>query len=451
MAELATAVHTWLSENPEAAWVAGYGLSYRLPTPDEPLTRHHLDQIVRDRPFIAYTYDVHSLFANTAALQQANILHGAPRPLANGTVVVGTDGLATGELYEGDATRLVSRVMPEPDDIAMLRLIQKGLALAAANGITSVHNMDGDMAQGKLYAALEDRDTLTLRISLPYWVKPKTPLAEMQAQTNQMRQQFHSDMLRAGSVKFFMDGVYESYTAVTLDGYPDQPINFGEPIWDAPTFAKFATAADALGLQIAVHACGNGAVRRVLDGYEAAQKANGRRDSRHRVEHIEMVHPDDLPRFAKLGVIASMQPLHVPQSATSDDVWPQRIAPENWQHAFAWQKVRQAGATLVFGSDWPVVSLNPLLGIHTAVNQQPWQSGDPAQSQTIADSICSYTRDAAYAEFQETSKGQLQPGFMADLVLLSDNIFAIPPEEIGQLAVDLTVCDGAVVYEKESQ
>ena len=196
---------------------------------------------------------------------------------------------------------------------------------------------------------------------------------------------------------------------------------------------------------------GNGAVRRVLDGYEAAQKANGRRDSRHRVEHIEMVHPDDLPRFAKLGVIASMQPLHVPQSATSDDVWPQRIAPENWQHAFAWQKVRQAGATLVFGSDWPVVSLNPLLGIHTAVNQQPWQSGDPAQSQTIADSICSYTRDAAYAEFQETSKGQLQPGFMADLVLLSDNIFAIPPEEIGQLAVDLTVCDGAVVYEKESQ
>ncbi|MCA9920638.1 MAG: amidohydrolase family protein, partial [Anaerolineales bacterium] len=106
---------------------------------------------------------------------------------------------------------------------------------------------------------------------------------------------------------------------------------------------------------------------------------------------------------------------------------------------------------LVFGSDWPVVSLNPLLGIHTAVNHQPWQPGDPSQAQTIADSICSYTRDAAYAEFQETRKGQLQPGFLADLVLLSDNIFAILPQEIGQLAVDLTVCDGCVVYEKESQ
>ena len=431
--------------------MAGYGLSYGLPTPDEPLTRHHLDQIVQDRPFMVYTYDVHSLFANTAALQKANILRGAPQPLANGEVVVGRDGLATGELYEGDATHLVSRLMPEPDDVAMLRLIQKGMALAAANGITSVHNMDGDLAQGKLYAALEDRDLLTLRVSLPYWVKPETPLAEMQAQASQMRQQFHSDKLHAGSVKFFMDGVYESYTAVTLDGYPDQPDTFGEPIWDAATFAKFATAADALGLQIAVHACGNGAVRRVLDGYEAAQKVNGRRDSRHRVEHIEMVHPADLPRFAELGVIASMQPLHVPKSATSDDVWPQRIAPENWQHAFAWQKIRQAGATLVFGSDWPVVSLNPLLGIHTAVNHQPWQPDDPAQTQTIADSICSYTRDAAYAEFQETHKGQLQPGFLADLVLLSDNIFAIPPQEIDQLAVDLTVCDGCVTYEKESQ
>jgi predicted amidohydrolase YtcJ len=449
MAELATAVHAWLAENSNADWVAGYGLSYGLPTPDEPLTRHHLDQIVHDRPFVLYTYDVHSLFANSAALQQANIIHGAPHPLANGEVVVGADGLATGELYEEDATRLIRRVMPEPDGAATLRLIQKGLALAAAHGITSMHNMDGDLAQGKLYAALEEQNALTLRLSLPYWVKPKTPLAEMQRQTSQMRQSFSSDKLRAGGVKFFMDGVYESYTAVTLDAYPDQPHNFGEPIWDASTFAKFATAADALGLQIAVHACGNGAVRRVLDGYEAAQKVNGRRDSRHRVEHIEMVHPADLPRFAQLGVIAAMQPLHAPDSATSGDVWPQRIAPENWQHAFAWQTVRQAGATLVFGSDWPVVSLNPLLGIAAAVNRQPWQANDASQAQTLADAICSYTRYAAYAEFQETTKGQLKPGFLADLVLLSDNIFAIPPQEIDQLSVDLTVCDGCVVYEKE--
>jgi predicted amidohydrolase YtcJ len=310
--------------------------------------------------------------------------------------------------------------------------------------------MDGDKAQGRLFAALEDRDALTLRVYLPYWVRPETPLAEMQAQASQMRQQFNSDKLRAGGVKFFMDGVYESYTAVSLAGYPDQPNHHGEPIWPAEKFAQFATAADALGLQIFVHACGDGAVRRVLDGYEAAMKVNGCRDHRHRVEHIEMVHPQDVPRFAELGVIASMQPLHAPKDAGSADVWPQRIAPEAWQYAFAWQTLRQARATLAFGSDWPVVSLNPLLGIHAAVNRQPWQPSDPPQAQTIGDAICSYTRGAAYAEFQEEKKGQIKPGFLADLVLLCDNIFAVPLEEIDQLSVDLTLCDGCVTYQKES-
>ncbi len=451
MDELAAAVHSWLAENPGAEWVAGYGLSYSLPTPDQPLTRHHLDPIVADRPLALYTYDVHSLFVNSAALRAANLTHGAPHPLANGQVIVDENGLATGELYEEDATRYIRRAMPEPNESEKLHLLQKGLALAAANGLTSIHNMDGDFAQGQLYAALEDRERLTLRVYLPYSVKSETPLTEMATQASRMRQQFNSGKLRAGAVKFFMDGVYESYTAVSVDGYPDQPQNHGEPIWPAEKFAQYAATADALGLQIFVHACGDGAVRRTLNGFEAAMKANGRRDHRHRVEHIEMIHPQDVPRFAELGVVASMQPLHAPTDAGPGDVWPQRIAPESWQHAFAWQTLRQAKSVLAFGSDWPVVSLNPLLGIHAAVNRQPWQPGDPCQGQTVADAICSYTRHAAYAEFQEHRKGQIRPGFLADLVLLSDDIFAIPQEEIAQLEVNLTVSDGRIVYEEESE
>jgi predicted amidohydrolase YtcJ len=443
MAELATAVHAWLAENSNADWVAGYGLSYGLPTPDEPLTRHHLDQIVHDRPFVLYTYDVHSLFANSAALQQANIIHGAPHPLANGEVVVGADGLATGELYEEDATRLIRRVMPEPDGAATLRLIQKGLALAAAHGITSMHNMDGDLAQGKLYAALEEQNALTLRLSLPYWVKPKTPLAEMQRQTSQMRQSFSSDKLRAGGVKFFMDGVYESYTAVTLDAYPDQPHNFGEPIWDASTFAKFATAADALGLQIAVHACGNGAVRRVLDGYEAAQKVNGRRDSRHRVEHIEMVHPADLPRFAQLGVIAAMQPLHAPDSAYQR----RRLAAAHCARKLA-ARLRLANSAP--GRGHPGVWQRLAGGVaesaagHCRRRQPPAVAGQrrAAGANPRRRHLQLHPRRRLRRVPGNQLRGSFKPGFLADLVLLSDNIFAIPPQEIGQLAVDLTVCDG---------
>ena len=446
--KLKVALNEWKAENSEMPWVLGQGTSYAVPSSDVPLTRHYLDQIESEKPMALTTYDVHSMFVNTAALKVLGLLHGTTEELANGEVVVDEDGLATGELYEMDAMNYVYRALPEPTPEQHIQIVQRGLALAASYGITSVHNMDGEMEQGELYAAIEEMDGLTLRVYLPFWVKPGMSVAYMEEQATQMRDRFQSGLLRSNCVKFFMDGVYESYTAVSVNAYPDQPDNHGEPIWDSSTFAEFASAADKLGLQIFVHACGDGAVRRVLDGYATAEARNGQRDSRHRIEHIEIIQPEDVPRFKELGVIASMQPLHSPLLENDPEIWVTRIHKTDWDQAFAWRTLRDAGATLAFGSDWPVVSLNPMLGLYAALNRKPWQPGHNPHTQTLAEAIEGYTRDAAFAEFQEDKKGQIKVGMWADLVLLSNDIFALPAEALKEVSVELTVCDGQVVFEK---
>jgi hypothetical protein len=293
---------------------------------------------------------------------------------------------------------------------------------------------------------LEDLGELTLRVYVPYDVTPETPPKAL-AEAVTLRQAYQSDMVRGGCVKFFMDGVIESYTGLLLDDYTGQPGNLGGANFSAEQFTRLVTEADRLGLQIFVHAVGDGAVRRTLDGFEAAQKANGQRDSRHRVEHIELIHPADASRFAQLGVIASMQPAHAPLTADTTDIWPARVGETRWGRSFAWQTLREAGARLIFGSDWPVATQNPLEGVYAALNRQPWAPGQPDQRQTLADTLIAYTHDAAYAEFQEAQKGQLRAGMLADLVLLSVDIFAAPPEEINQVQPVLTMCDGRIVYE----
>jgi hypothetical protein len=176
------------------------------------------------------------------------------------------------------------------------------------------------------------------------------------------------------------------------------------------------------------------------------QKINGKRDSRHRIEHIEIIHPQDLPRFAQLGVIASMQLLHLPGALGEDKVWLSHAGQERWGHSFAWQSLRQAGARLVFGSDWPVVQPDPMLALHVALNRKPWLPGLPDQQQNLEQAIASYTYEAAFAEFREDCKGQLRPGMLADLVLLSEDLESVPAEEISRVHPAMTICDGRVVY-----
>jgi predicted amidohydrolase YtcJ len=255
-----------------------------------------------------------------------------------------------------------------------------------------------------------------------------------------------SNKVRGGLVKFFMDGVIETYTGLLLDDYEGRPNYRGTSQFEPEHFTELALEADKLGLQIAVHCTGDGAVRRVLDSYEIVRRQNGPRDSRHRIEHIELVGDTDVPRFAELGVIAAMQPLHSPMEVGSTDPWPARVGTNRYRRSFAWQTLRDAGARLAFGSDWTVADMNPITGIHGALNRTPWQEGDPDQSQTLNDTLLGYTRDAAYAEHMEHEKGILKAGYLADVVLLSEDIFQTPKVDFLRVKAEMTICNGEITH-----
>jgi predicted amidohydrolase YtcJ len=439
------AIHSFAKENPGVPWLTGFGLRYNLGPDMVPITRQHLDAILEDRPIAITAYDGHTMWVNTLGLRMAGIFNGGECP-PNSEIVLDAYGIATGELKER-ASQHISAVLPVPDRATKLGLLKMGVKIASQMGLTSIHNMDGDDEQAGLYAALEQDGDLTVRVYVPYSIRVDTPFEAIQEQAYPLKAKYQSDLLRGGCVKLFMDGVIETYTGLMVDPYADNPSTCGDSNYSVEHFNRVVLEADRLGIQIFVHSVGDGGVRRVLNAYALASDTNGKRDARHRVEHIEVIHPDELPRFTKLGVIASMQPLHAPPSVDDGDIWQFRVGEERWPLSFAWTDIRKAGATLVFGSDWPVVSQNPFLGIHNTLNRKPWADGMPHHHQKLADTLLSYTREAAFAEFQEHVKGQLKAGYLADLVLLSDDIFEIPPKKMKEVHPLLTMMGGKITHE----
>jgi predicted amidohydrolase YtcJ len=245
-----------------------------------------------------------------------------------------------------------------------------------------------------------------------------------------------------------MDGVIDSFTGFMLQPYALRPDSCGEVLWSAEKFNRYAVEADRLGLQIVVHAIGDAAVRRTLDGFAEARRVNGVRDSRHRIEHIELLDPADLPRLRDLDAVASMQPLHASRPDRNYFMyWTEIVGRERWRHAFPWRDVHGAGAPLTFGSDWPIVTMDPYAGLAAVVTRRPWAQGLPNQALDLQTALDGYTRVPAYVEFQEHAKGQLAQGMLADLVLLDADLFTLTGDEIAQVRPVLTVCDGKVVYE----
>ncbi|MFA6153238.1 amidohydrolase [Mesorhizobium sp.] len=461
---LRTAIREYAPTRPDAKMLVGQGVDYTV-LGDERVTRHHLDAILPDRPFVMAAPDHHTMWANTRALEMAGILHG--RALGPGNeIVMGDDGLAAGELREGEAFGPVldlageSRVRlglatggePDPMPSAQERaadrdIMRRGLAWCARHGITSIQNMDGNLYQLELLAEIDAEEGLPCRVQVPFHYKNFMTL-DMLDKASVMAERYTGEWLSSGMVKVFYDGVLDSWTAVMVEPYADRPDWVGEPLFTPRQFIDLAVAVDKRGLQIAVHSIGDGAVRAVLDGYEAAQKANGKRDSRHRVEHIEVVTADDVPRFAQLGVIASMQPPH-PPGAMGFPLEPtvSRIGPSRWPLSYAWRTLKDAGAHVVFASDWPVSPIDPILGIQAAVMRKPWAQSDPDQSFTLHEALAAYTVEGAYAEFAEHRKGALKPGYMADLVVLSADIEATAPEALHKIRPATTICGGKITYQ----
>ncbi|HUQ37785.1 MAG TPA: amidohydrolase [Aestuariivirga sp.] len=433
---------------------------------DVAITRQVLDSIIADRPLALICFDHHTVWANTRALEAGGLLHGASLTPGN-EIVMGGDGLATGELREAAAFAplleltatggrewlgMVTGENPVPPATAAERLIdqnfmKRGLEYCASLGITSIHNMDGNWYQLELLKALMDKDELIARVEVPFHHKNYFETSRVD-EAVEMRNQYQGDMLHSGRVKIFMDGVLESMTALMLDDYPGFQGERGAPLFTAKQFNEVATRADKHGLQISVHAIGDGGVRRTLDGYEAARKANGPRDSRHRIEHIELIDKADIPRLKQLGVIASLQPI-VGLGVPGNPLEPCRTRiGDKLPQAYAWQTLRETGATVAFSSDWPVSPLDPFLGIQSAMTSLPLSPESRPQAQTLMDTLDSFTAAGAYTEFAEAKKGKLIPGMLADVIILNGNIEATPAAQMSTLKPVLTICDGRITFER---
>jgi hypothetical protein len=253
-------------------------------------------------------------------------------------------------------------------------------------------------------------------------------------------------------VKFFLDGVIETHTAAMLAPYSDDPTQSGFLQWDPAAYQQAVTELDKRGFQIFTHAIGDRAIRLALDSYETAQKTNHTADARHRIEHIEDASAADLPRFGKLGVIASMQPLHAYPDDDTLKVWAGNVGPERAQRAWAWRTIENSGGTLAFGSDWPVVTLNPWPGVQNAVTRQTTEGDPPGgfvpkERISLEDAIKAYTLGAAFAGHREKTEGSLEPGKLADLIVIQQDLFKIEPSEIAKTEVLLTMVGGKVVYQ----
>lgn len=431
---------------------------------DRPATRHDLDAMVPDRPIAMMSPDLHTVWANTAALRAAGLLHGAPMPHGH-EVVMAEDGLATGELREFEAfgpliahagegrinLGIATGEEPDPHPTAAERtadkaLLLKGMQHCAAHGVTSLVNMDGNRYTLDLLAEMQAEGRLPLRVKVPFHFKPHMTLDALE-RASAMAADFDDDWISAGFVKMFMDGVIDSRTACLLQDYPDQPGHRAEPLFAPARFAEIATEIDRRGLQIAVHAIGDGAVRTVIDGYQAARAANGPRDSRHRIEHIELIDPADVPRLGALGITASLQPPHAP-GAMDFPLQPtlSRIGAARWPDAYRCRSLAEAGAAIAFSSDWPVADVSVLRGIAAALTRQPYE-GARDERLSLMQVLRAYTAGGAWAAHRDHVTGTLRPGLAADLVLLGGDIETTPPGLVPDLGVALTICGGRIIHD----
>jgi len=434
--ELKTTLLEYAKNNPSREWIIGWRSHYEVVS-----TRQELDEIISDKPVYIRTTDAHTAWANTKALEQAGILYNGSDP----GILRDENGVATGELREPEAMRAILNIIPPPDEAFIRAQLKKAAQGFNSMGITSVHNMNGDMKDLMVYTAAEDAGELNLRVYVPFEVKPEAVEADLNEAVEMAKIQ--GEFVRGGAVKFFMDGVWESFTAFNIHPYADDPSIVVEPLFSLEHFTRMAAACDKLGLQIAVHCCGDGAVRQTLDGYEAVQKINGKRDSRHRIEHVEVCQPEDMPRFKELGVIASVQLSHAPLRLDDGGVAKPRLGEQRWKFWQPWRDLKNAGAMLSLGSDWTVVPYDPMTHLHVGLNREKYTADSTDQRLTLEECILGYTRDAAYVEFMEHEKGQVKEGYLADLVLFSHDLFELSPQDILHAKAVLTIVNGRIVHD----
>jgi predicted amidohydrolase YtcJ len=432
------------------AWIQGMGWTYPTFGPTALPNKKILDDVVPDRPVFLVAFDGHSSWANSKALAMAGIDRNTPDP-PNGKIVRDANGDATGALKE-TAGDLVGSKTPVPTRAERLDALRKGIHEANRVGLTRVHSAGQDFEYLALYDELRNHGDLTLRFYVAYFLDPPGLTPQSTKLIEDARKQYNDDWIAGGAVKTMLDGVVEAHTAAMLAPYTDDPTQSGKLFWDREKYKSTIADLDARGLQIFTHAIGDMAVRLALDAYQNAAAVNKTKDARPRIEHIETIAASDVDRFGKLGVIASMQPLHSYPDDDTLNIWARNIGPERASRAWVWRSIQQQGGALAFGSDWPVVTLNPWPGVQTALTRQtsegePVGGFIPQQRLSLEDTIRGYTLGAAFAGRREKTEGSLEPGKLADFILLDRDLFKIEPSEIDKTEVLLTIVGGKVVYQ----
>jgi predicted amidohydrolase YtcJ len=414
-------------------------------------------------------YDGHTGWANTAAMRAAGIDRTTLDP-PNGQIVRDADGEPTGALKE-DAQYLVERHIPVPSEAEDRESVRRAQAAMHAQGLTAAQDAWLTPEELAFWGRVEAAGELRLRFRGALIMETGQTLAEWRDRLDEYERVAFGlrggDRLEAGILKGFADGVIEARTASMLEPY-ESDTSSGLPAWEPDELDAFVAEADRRGWQVEMHAIGDRGVRLALDAFEHAARANGpwtgdprgtgaapgTHARRHRVEHIEAIHPADIGRFGSLGVVASMQPYHGDPSPNQIGVWAGNIGPERASRAWAWTSIARAGGRLAFGSDWPVVPFDPFIALNNAVNRQtvdgePAGGWLPAERLPLEDALEAYTAGSAFAAFAEHRRGRVRPGLDADLVVLDRDLLAAGPSAIIGTGVRLTVLGGHIVHRSE--
>ena len=447
--------------HPDREWLLGRGWFYAV-FPNGMPDRALLDQVVTERPMAIEAYDSHTTWVNTAALRRLGIGDDTPNP-PRGEIQRDATGRATGILKE-TAMELVGPALPHRTIAQDVDSLAAAADLAFRHGLTSVQEAGGGHKQFEIYRALRASGRPMIRIRLGLRMKPGLAMADWEQRLDEYEAvslpHRNDPWISAGIAKAFADGVIETGTAMMLAPYEglsaSQPGARGFPQWEPGELAAAVRVADRRGWQIQVHAIGDGAVRHALDAYEQAMAANGPRDRRHRIEHIETVDAADIPRFGSLGVVASMQPYHADPEPAQLDSYQSKIGPERASRGWPWNSIRHAGGRLAFGSDWPIVSFDPFLGLNSAVNRttrdgRPVGGWLPNERLSLPDALAAYTSGSAWAAHEDAIKGRLEAGMLADVVVLDRDLFAVSASTIVSASVRATIVGGRLVYERNSE
>ncbi len=429
-----------VASTPAGEWITGRGWAQDLWENREFPTKEDLDAVAPDHPVALNAKSGHALWANSKALELAGITNSTTDP-EGGQIYRDAQGEATGILLEDPAMNMVRNNVPVPTSDQLADMMVDAQELALKSGLTMIHDFDNPSCLAALQI-LRERGDLSLRV-----VKQINQAWLSAALDSGIRRNFGDDWIRIGALKLFADGALGPKTALMFDPYEGEPDNYGIVVVDKDEMTEYVSRASANGLPSTIHAIGDKAVHDVLDVFETVRTEEKVRDEststrRHRIEHVQIMHPTDLDRLAELDIIASMQPIH----ATSDMFMADRYWGERTQYAYNPRIQLDRGVTLAFGSDAPVEPFDPFIGIHAAITRQrngkPEGGWYPDARLTLDETLLAFTQGSAYAANMEDRLGKLAEGYLADLIVLDRDIYAIEAEEILDINVLGTMVDG---------